>query len=58
MSRPLCVLNSFSLAIFIFSVMILASLTHAQELPRLSIDTDEISISGVSSGGAMAIQVC
>ena len=30
----------------------------SQNLPQLTIDLDKLSVSGVSSGGAMAIQVC
>lgn len=44
-------------ALLLLLLLPLVSLTAAQSLPRLAIDEDQISVSGVSSGGAMAIQV-
>jgi predicted peptidase len=40
---------------FLFAAL-MACTVLAQDLPKMNIDTSRITVSGVSSGGAMAIQ--
>lgn len=54
-SRHLHIRAIMATAMIWFALVVGAA---SQNLPQLTIDLDKLSVSGVSSGGAMAIQVC